>query len=318
MTMIVTVGNLDNAILVSDRRLTMADGSWNDESNKAFVLITRDARMAIGFSGLAEVPSLGLRTRFWLPQTLSDCATPDYTLGSILSRLKLRAEKDISSLYVTDRRLSITGVGFWYGSQTPRLAAFRLSNFESLDDPPTLSQSPHDFRLWTWTSNASTPTAELRQISGWRTGPANAIAVWNEIDEWLRIKKNPEAITARAIQMIRLISDWKSAEGRVGSQCMSIVIPNNPADRAVTQYHTTDARASLYLPGHIEARGGDYGVYSIADFEMGAKDQEGKGLTTVVPSVPRNRPCPCGSGRKFKYCHGRKPNNFTIQLGGDC
>ena len=22
-------------------------------------------------------------------------------------------------------------------------------------------------------------------------------------------------------------------------------------------------------------------------------------------SVPRNAPCPCGSGKKFKYCHGK-------------
>jgi preprotein translocase subunit SecA len=25
----------------------------------------------------------------------------------------------------------------------------------------------------------------------------------------------------------------------------------------------------------------------------------------VLRQVPRNAPCPCGSGRKFKQCHGR-------------
>ena len=25
----------------------------------------------------------------------------------------------------------------------------------------------------------------------------------------------------------------------------------------------------------------------------------------TVPKVGRNDPCPCGSGRKYKYCHGR-------------
>jgi preprotein translocase subunit SecA len=24
------------------------------------------------------------------------------------------------------------------------------------------------------------------------------------------------------------------------------------------------------------------------------------------PKVGRNEPCPCGSGRKFKHCHGRE------------
>jgi preprotein translocase subunit SecA len=25
-------------------------------------------------------------------------------------------------------------------------------------------------------------------------------------------------------------------------------------------------------------------------------------------ATPRNAPCPCGSGKKFKYCHGRVQN----------
>ena len=38
-----------------------------------------------------------------------------------------------------------------------------------------------------------------------------------------------------------------------------------------------------------------------------------KGITPIKPNVPitkskkigRNEPCPCGSGKKFKHCHGR-------------
>ena len=26
---------------------------------------------------------------------------------------------------------------------------------------------------------------------------------------------------------------------------------------------------------------------------------------TVIPAVGRNDPCPCGSGKKYKHCHGR-------------
>jgi hypothetical protein len=98
VTMIIALGNMQNAILVSDRRLTMPDGSPNDESNKAFVLLARDARMAIGFAGLAEVPSLGFRTRFWLPQAVADVAPPDHTIIGMLPRLKARAERKHSGL----------------------------------------------------------------------------------------------------------------------------------------------------------------------------------------------------------------------------
>ncbi|HOT63582.1 MAG TPA: SEC-C metal-binding domain-containing protein, partial [Treponemataceae bacterium] len=27
-------------------------------------------------------------------------------------------------------------------------------------------------------------------------------------------------------------------------------------------------------------------------------------VVRVVPKVGRNDPCPCGSGKKYKYCHG--------------
>jgi preprotein translocase subunit SecA len=28
-------------------------------------------------------------------------------------------------------------------------------------------------------------------------------------------------------------------------------------------------------------------------------------LAAGVPKVGRNEPCPCGSGKKFKHCHGQ-------------
>ncbi len=47
--------------------------------------------------------------------------------------------------------------------------------------------------------------------------------------------------------------------------------------------------------------------------EIGAEGEEGEGMPVVnatpytrqVPKVGRNDPCPCGSGRKFKQCHGK-------------
>ncbi|MEY4490820.1 MAG: hypothetical protein RLY41_626, partial [Pseudomonadota bacterium] len=44
-----------------------------------------------------------------------------------------------------------------------------------------------------------------------------------------------------------------------------------------------------------------------------APDESGQAVTTAdeatfvaaMPSVGRNEPCPCGSGKKFKFCHGK-------------
>jgi preprotein translocase subunit SecA len=44
-----------------------------------------------------------------------------------------------------------------------------------------------------------------------------------------------------------------------------------------------------------------------------APDESGQAVSTVdaqtvaptMPPVGRNEPCPCGSGKKFKFCHGK-------------
>jgi preprotein translocase subunit SecA len=44
-----------------------------------------------------------------------------------------------------------------------------------------------------------------------------------------------------------------------------------------------------------------------------APDESGQAVTKTdestfaaqMPSVGRNEPCPCGSGKKFKFCHGK-------------
>ena len=42
-----------------------------------------------------------------------------------------------------------------------------------------------------------------------------------------------------------------------------------------------------------------------ADGPRVIEEQEGTYRKSEWDSTPRNAPCPCGSGRKFKQCHGR-------------
>jgi hypothetical protein len=43
-----------------------------------------------------------------------------------------------------------------------------------------------------------------------------------------------------------------------------------------------------------------------ADAPEGYRDDGRGSLRREVPKVGRNEPCPCGSGRKYKKCHGRR------------
>jgi preprotein translocase subunit SecA len=36
-----------------------------------------------------------------------------------------------------------------------------------------------------------------------------------------------------------------------------------------------------------------------------ASETDPRTATVQVPKVGRNEPCPCGSGKKYKHCHGK-------------
>jgi preprotein translocase subunit SecA len=38
--------------------------------------------------------------------------------------------------------------------------------------------------------------------------------------------------------------------------------------------------------------------------DLGAAGAAGSPFVRQMPKVGRNEPCPCGSGRKYKHCHG--------------
>ena len=52
---------------------------------------------------------------------------------------------------------------------------------------------------------------------------------------------------------------------------------------------------------------GGYDVLIVGAGHAGAQLQAGASQTVVneQPKVGRNDPCPCGSGKKFKHCHGQ-------------
>ena len=66
------------------------------------------------------------------------------------------------------------------------------------------------------------------------------------------------------------------------------------------------------LPSHLDPRQAPLQSRKAGGGGGGAKGGSGGGAGGVDPSNPatwgrvsRNAPCPCGSGKKFKHCHGK-------------
>ena len=75
--------------------------------------------------------------------------------------------------------------------------------------------------------------------------------------------------------------------------------------------HIGDSRNRLRVGGVQQRPDAKRLSYSAPD-EQGQKSTTGARRRASEPDpyagVGRNQPCPCGSGKKFKLCHGRNPN----------
>jgi preprotein translocase subunit SecA len=59
--------------------------------------------------------------------------------------------------------------------------------------------------------------------------------------------------------------------------------------------------------GHADATGAGFAATADQAAAMRAQNTEAK-VETIrreKPKVGRNQPCPCGSGKKYKHCHGK-------------
>jgi preprotein translocase subunit SecA len=72
---------------------------------------------------------------------------------------------------------------------------------------------------------------------------------------------------------------------------------------------TAVSNVSYSAPDESQAGGGMYGGAPVDGEGMPAAESEPAVQQPIVKSewdkTPRNAPCPCGSGKKYKLCHGR-------------
>ena len=50
--------------------------------------------------------------------------------------------------------------------------------------------------------------------------------------------------------------------------------------------------------------GDEFGLRAVKEARVGGDDAAVKQIRRDEPKVGRNDPCPCGSGKKYKKCHG--------------
>lgn len=305
MTLVLTLGNPDQVIQIADRRVSWNGCIVDDETNKGGVIFCLNGRLAFGFKGLARYGSFA--TREWLLDTLSDAAPPDFTIGEILEKVKNAAMKtfaehpSLKAAPKEHKRLSILFSGYLYLDDPPLQGFAIITNFQDFQTGRDDSQAWEEFSVSYWTErrpSENIPTL-IQRVGNWQAMNGTDETILRGL---LEARKPHKAIIGKATELIREMADRSVAQGTIGKQLSTVRIPRNPQEQVETGYYSAVNLHTTYLPDLVCLLPTQH--YVIKDAKVEAVDP----LTTPpisVPKVGRKKPCPCGSGKKYKYCHGR-------------
>lgn len=326
MTLILVLANSDQVVMIADRRLSVNGRLVDDESNKAALLQARDARMLVGYTGVAAVgyfpdtrpplptswqgptpdPSGGpappgaFRTSFWMLEALLASAPPDHLSGPIIDRFAERASDRFDQLRLShpNKGVLFCFVGYTYQSGSPQLVLRSVTNFVDR------VRSGPDFRVQESPDGRVLPRAFM-----YAYGATNALdpADMDALGALVSERRPARALVGKAVEVLQTAAASARAGGVIGHQINSAILPADPTFPAQADYHSAVATNSIFGMSVVEVRGGEHGLMIISDplIRYGTSDSRGPSPAVRVPTVGRNVPCPCKSGKKFKHCHGR-------------
>ncbi|HEX7075593.1 MAG TPA: SEC-C metal-binding domain-containing protein [Hyphomicrobiaceae bacterium] len=304
MTLILTLGCSDYIVQASDRRL-VADGHLvDDESNKSGVLECMNARLAFGFTGLAKFGSFD--TRRWLLDALHDAGPPDYAAKGIIDRLADKASRafaiaPLNGIPSQHKRLSIMFSGYLYHHSPPRMGYAIVTNYQDFIAGIERPGAKEQFHVQYWQERRplDDDVTLVQRIGTWR-----AMTREDEVQlrALLKARRPARALTGKAVDVMQSMADRASANGAIGKQISTIQLPVSRGEPVQSGYYTRKLGYVSYMADYVIATSNENRTV-MRDMEI----RQLRGDTPIavaVPKVGRNVPCPCGSGRKYKFCHG--------------
>ena len=307
MTLVVCAMNKDYAIQISDRRLSAAGMPTTDESNKAFSFHCDDARLLVGFSGLARCGSFEMGP--WLTEALRDAGPPDFKVNSIMQRFCDRANNGFSKhpalvgVAASQRRTTFMLSGFIYDETwSAYTSVFALiSNFQDFRTLTDSLEAWPEFRPYFGTMDSAVPNPINVQRIGAYAGFADSDV--RALQDLLRAGVPPEGVVAKGFEIVRAIADRPESANTIGKQLTAVILPANPTEPSRDIYSTARPSHATYMSDIVSAKSAT-GSFIMRDLKLMAVGPEGT-PPLVMPKQRRNQLCACGSGKKYKHCHGR-------------
>lgn len=305
MTLVLASVNSDAAVMVADCLVSRGTRPVDDEVTKITLITFEDARLAMSFTGLASVgvakgrrgPALAgtFRTVEWLGDTLLDLGRTHGTMIPTLVALKerLTAEFPPLDLAVADRLLVLGFVGYRYSEGRSIKVVATLGN-SSIVNGRYVGKASFDLAIEEVEGAGLLALGRDRAIV-----EASRLGLARLIEE----RRPPHGIAEKATEVIREAARQPASGGAIGELCMSVIVYAAPSSTPVSRHHADKPSGIVFLPHAVNVAAG--GAFVLDPSISGGLPGEVP-RSIVFPTVPRNAPCPCGSGRKYKRCHGRR------------
>jgi SEC-C motif len=301
VTLIMVLANNDQAIILADRRTSAARQQPNEEYNKLAAFVCRNARVGVGFTGVATTPT-GFNTAEWLLAALMEAARPSPFLQPTVERLREIATRDIGAL-PGENPLTVVLAGYIHSDAPPLGCLYWISNFEGLGARRYGPAQPA-FESYVITQDRPSPEPFwLMHVYGSTDALKNRVSQEDgaTVRRLLEQRRPARAIHDKALEALNRVGAPRGELGRIGRQCGSIVVPSELSAPIMTDYLSDENRWEVEFPSQVVMVGADTDG---AVMGLGAR-AEHQALPLAVRKVPRNHACPCGSGTKYKRCHGR-------------
>ena len=303
MTFAIVLGNTDQIIQASDRRLTAANGDLvDDAANKAGHVLCDDATFLYCFTGLARVGNAHITSR-WILDALSEAAESGHSyydlvryFADISTRFFARS-KFLQRLSPNARRLTVMFTGY---RADGHILNSLISNFQGFGTYMDNAEAHPAFTFLTFKSTYS--AAERNPTLIQAIGQFGALMPDDEAQLRVMLERRAptEALRQKAVSLIQDISDRPRARGTVGKKVTTARLRRSHPFAPVVGFGSNEAERALPLLNQVYLMTGSPGI-RIADAQITTQ------TAAFLPRVHRNAPCPCGSGQRYRLCHGQKP-----------
>jgi hypothetical protein len=241
MTLVVSLGNSDQIVQISDRQLTDGRGKpFVVPENKATILTLANSRLLVGFAGLARAARF--RTAQWMLEALSAAAADDHLAHGTVERFtEVATERfqkpDLKAVPRERRGLTDIFTGYNDTIPPPCLISAVVTNFQNFESG--CDEEPWDhFKATYWSILPGVPPEEATYIQ--RIGTWIAVDDERDVNQLRHIleeRRSPEVIIEASVGKVREIAARASARGLIGKDLSTAVLPApRPAGLGAGEY----------------------------------------------------------------------------------